>query len=113
MARSNEPLVWAPFSAGMMVDALLVPALIVVTGILIPLGVYPGPDRLQALVNHPVTRLFLFVVISLSFFHWAHRFRFTLVDIGLKAAGTAIAVLCYGAAVAGTVVAGLVALHVL
>jgi fumarate reductase subunit D len=88
-----------------------VPALIVITGLLIPMGLGPEPERLRALINHPLTRLVLFVLISLSFFHWAHRFRFTLVDLGLKGASMAIAFLCYGLAIVGTIWAGLVALH--
>jgi fumarate reductase subunit D len=108
MARSNEPFWWALFSAGMMVGALLVPALVVITGFL-PLGA----ERMQNLLNHPLTRLLLFIVISLSFFHWAHRFRFTLVDLGLKGASPVIAVVCYGSAIVGTVLSGLFALHVL
>jgi fumarate reductase subunit D len=107
MARSNEPFWWALFSAGMMIGALVVPALVLITGVL-PLN----PDRLYSLLNHPLVRLLLFVVISLSFFHWAHRFRFTLVDLGLKEASSVIAIACYGSAIVGTVLAGLIALHV-
>src|SRR5205814_2164673 len=82
MARSNEPLWWGPFSAGMMVGALFVPVLIVITGLLIPLGVI-NPEHLRNLINHPLTRILLFVVISLSLFHLAHRFRFILFDHGV------------------------------
>ena len=32
------------------------------------------------LFSHPLVRLYCFVLISLPLFHWAHRFRFTLVD---------------------------------
>ena len=112
MARSNEPFWWALFSAGMMISAFVVPALIVITGLLPPLGLVKA-DSLRNLVNHPLTRVLLFFVISLSFFTFAHRFRFTLVDLGLKGAATAIAVLCYGSAIVGTLVAGAVALHLL
>lgn len=112
MARSNEPFWWALFSAGMMVGAFLIPGLIIITGFLPPSGLPPPPNDLREVVNHPLTRLALFTVISLSFFHWAHRFRFTLVDLGLKRAATGIAVMCYGGAIVGTIVAGLIALHV-
>jgi fumarate reductase subunit D len=94
----------------MMVGALAVPALIVITGVLVPLGVLT-PDRLQHLLNHFLTRLFLFVVISLSLFHWAHRFRYILFDLGLKGGRGAVAALCYGAAIVGTLVAGAIALR--
>ena len=64
---------------------------------------------MQRLINDPLTRLILFVVISLSFFHWAHRFRYILFDLGLKEGRTAVAVVCYGAALVGTVVAAAIA----
>jgi fumarate reductase subunit D len=111
MARSSEPLWWAPFSGGMMIGALVVPALALITGFLWP---WLRPDaalNAHALVNHWLTRLFLFVVISLSFFHWAFRFRYLIFDLGMKGGRNAVAVACYGLAVAGTVVAGLIALH--
>jgi succinate dehydrogenase subunit D len=111
MARSNEPLWWGPFSAGMMIGALCVPALVVITGFLLP---WLGPtyaESVRQLINHPLSRLFLFVVIALSLFHWAHRFRYILFDLGLKEGRNAVAVACYGAAIVGTVVAGAIALH--
>jgi fumarate reductase subunit D len=112
MARSNEPLWWAPFSAGMMIGALCVPALILITGFLWPWFRSRDAQQAWALVNNPWVRAFLFVVISFSFFHWAHRFRYILFDLGLKGGREAVAAACYGAAIVGTIVAGLIALHV-
>jgi fumarate reductase subunit D len=102
MSRSNEPIWWSLFSGGGVVAALLMPVTIVLTGIAIPLG-WLTPQRVVELVQHPLTRLYLFVVISLSLFHWAHRFKFTLVDLGLKPIAGLLSVACYGAAIAGTV----------
>lgn len=113
MARSNEPLWWGPFSAGMMVGALFVPVLIVITGILIPLGIIKDPEHLRQLIDHPLTRFFLFIVISLSLFHWAHRFRYVLFDLGVTCCKNGIAIFCYGSAILGTVVAALIALHLM
>jgi fumarate reductase subunit D len=113
MARSNEPLWWGPFSAGMMVGALFVPVLIVITGLLIPLGVIRDPEHFRLLIDHPLTRIFLFVVISLSLFHWAHRFRYVLFDLGVTCCKSGIAVFCHGSAILGTIVAGLIALHMM
>jgi len=111
MAKSNEPIWWSLFSAGGVVAALLVPIHILLIGIAWPLGVLPADalefSRMQALLAHPLTRLYCFVLISLPLFHWAHRFRFTLADLGLHGAAMLIAVLCYGAAIAGTIVAAL------
>jgi fumarate reductase subunit D len=49
-------------------------------------------------------KVYLFVLITLPLYHWAHRFYFTLNDIGLKVIRKPVAVVCYGGAVAGTVV---------
>jgi fumarate reductase subunit D len=111
MAKSNEPFWWAMFGAGGMVAALFVPITMIVTGFLVPLDVI-NRDDLYRLFQSPWVRLYLVVIISLPLFHWAHRFRFTLVDLGLKAAHTAIAVACYGLAVVGTIVAVLLALRI-
>jgi fumarate reductase subunit D len=110
MARSNEPLWYGPFAAGLMIGALFVPALIVITG-LVPVLRPGAAGSFQSLINFWLTRLFLFVVIAFSFFHWAHRFRYIVFDLGLKQGRTAVAVACYGAAVVGTLVAALIALR--
>jgi fumarate reductase subunit D len=111
MAKSNEPFWWALFGAGGMVAALLMPITVVVTGVLAAAGWVPE-DRLWFLLGHPLTRLYLFVLITLPLFHWAHRFRFTLVDLGLKIARGTIAVLCYGSAIVGTLIAAVLLLGV-
>jgi fumarate reductase subunit D len=106
MARSNEPLWWGPFSAGMMVGALCVPALIVLTGFVLPFA-QPGPvsaARVQALASAPLTRLFLTIVISLSLFHFAHRFRYVIFDLGVKGGKGIIAFLLYGFAIVFTII---------
>jgi fumarate reductase subunit D len=108
MARPITPFLWLLFSAGGTVAALLFPVHLFLTGLAFPLGWLPAPsyESLRALVGHAVTRLYLFVLISLPLFHWAHRFRYTLYDgLQLKHLTALIAVLCYGAAVAGSVLA--------
>jgi fumarate reductase subunit D len=103
MAKSNEPFWWTLFGAGGMVAALLMPVTILLTSIGVAAG-WITEERLWNLLGHPLTKIYLLVLISLPLFHWAHRFRFTLVDLGLKSARSAIAVLCYGSAVVGTLV---------
>jgi len=39
-----------------------------------------GYTQLLTIISHPLTRVVLFAVCSLSLFHWAHRFRYTLYD---------------------------------
>ena len=112
MAKSNEPIWWSLFSAGGVVAALLVPVHIFLTGIAWPLGLLPAGalsfSSMQSLLSNPLVRLYCFVLISLPLFHWAHRFRFTLVDLGLKSISTLIAVVCYGAAIGGTITAAVI-----
>ena len=111
MAGTREPFWWSLFAAGGAVAALLAPVQIALTGIVVARG-WPGQsftyDRALALVSHPLSRLYLFVLISLPLFHWAHRFRFTLIDLGFKWGRALVAGVCYGAAVAGTILAALV-----
>jgi|SRR5215470_9021850 len=108
MARPITPFLWLLFSAGGTVAALLYPVHLFLTGLAFPLGWLSPPsyEALHALVAHPVTRSYLFVLISLPLFHWAHRFRYTLYDgLQLKHLFALVAVLCYGAAAAGSALA--------
>lgn len=109
--RSPEPLVWLLFSAGGMVAALLIPVLLFLFGIAFPLGWLDAPEHayLLSVVSHPITLLVLLGLCVLGLFHWAHRFRYTLYDgLQLKKASGLIIVLCYGGAVAGSLVAAIV-----
>jgi fumarate reductase subunit D len=111
MARPVTPFLWLLFSAGGTLAALLYPVHLFLTGLAFPLGWLdaPGYASLHGLARHPLTRLYLFVVISLPLFHWAHRFRYTLYDgLQVKHLTALIATLCYGTALAGTAIAGYV-----
>ena len=112
MAKSNEAFWWSLFSAGGMVAAMVTPILIIITGILVPFGIVGDEalafERVHSAVSHPLIKLVLFGLIALPLFHWAHRFRFTLVDIGLQRIRRLISVLCYGSAITGTIVAAIV-----
>ena len=103
----SEPFFWSLFSAGGVVAAFTAPVLILVFGILGPLGVLPpeatSQQHLTALLGHLPVRLFVLVVVALPLFHWAHRFRFVLYDLGIHGGRMAIAVLCYGTALVGSV----------
>lgn len=105
MKRSHEPFFWALFSSGGMLAALLLPAVAAILWVAAPLGwiELPATDVLAARLLHPLSRLGLWVVVTLSMFHWAHRFRFTLYDgLQLYHLVTLIAVICYGGALATT-----------
>jgi fumarate reductase subunit D len=103
--RPIAPFLWLLFSAGGTVAALLFPVHLFLTGLAFPLGWLEAPryETLHGLLKHPVTRLYVFALIALPLFHWAHRFRYTLYDgLQLKHLTDLIAVLCYGTALLGT-----------
>ena len=106
--RSKEPLAWAIFSAGGMVMAMLAPVLIVVTAYLVPADQVDF-GRLHAIFTNPLGRLGLFGLATVTFFHWAHRFRHSLIEMGLKNYAVPISVLSYLTAAAGSVFAAVVA----
>jgi fumarate reductase subunit D len=106
--RPIEPFLWLLFSAGGVMAALFFPAIVVLFGIAFPLGWMAPPDydHVHAIIGHPLTRLVLLVICSLSLFHWAHRFRYTLYDgLQIKHLDEVINSLCYGGAIVGTLTA--------
>lgn len=98
MARSNKPMLWLPFAGGGLVAALVTPVLILVIGILVPLGVlHLRYETLAALAHHPIGKLVLFGAVALPAWHAAHRLRMTAHDLGLGG-GIAVKTACYGTA---------------
>jgi len=107
--QSNEPVLWALFSAGGVAAAFVMPVYLFLFGVAFPLGWISGPhyEQLVALFRLPLVRLGLFAVCFLALFHWAHRFRYTLYDgLQIKHLNELIFFCCYGGAVFGTVLAG-------
>jgi fumarate reductase subunit D len=106
--KTIEPLLWTLFSAGGVLAALLIPIHLLLFGLAFPLGWLddPGRERLLALLRHPLTRIYLFVLCTFALFHAAHRFRFTLYDgLQIKHLNEVINPLCYGGAIVGALVA--------
>jgi fumarate reductase subunit D len=100
---------WFMFSQGGLFAAVLIPVHILVQGILGPLGIVPVVDRHYdtwiGILGNPIVKLYLLVLISLPFFHFAHRLRYLLVDLGIPAAkGIPVQIVFYGGAVLVTLV---------
>src|SRR5215207_4106606 len=96
--RQIEPLLWMLFSAGGVLAALLVPILVLLLGVAFPLGWLSPPsyEHLLAVLRHPLTRVVLFAFCTLSLFHAAHRFRYTLYDgLQIKHLNEVINLFCY------------------
>ena len=109
MSRSNEPIFWSLFGTGGMLAALAGPALVFITGIAVPLGLVFAPDtmsyaHMQAFAQNWLGKIFALAVIALFLWHAAHRIHILLHDFGVHAV-TAVRVLCYGGAFAGTAIA--------
>jgi len=109
MKRSNEPIFWSLFGAGGMLAALIGPALVLITGIAVPLGILLPADtmiyaHMLAFAQSWIGKILLLAVIALFMWHAAHRIAILLHDFGVHAV-TVVKVLCYGLAFAGTVIA--------
>jgi len=98
MARSNKPMLWLPFAGGGLVAALIIPVLILITGVLVPLGVlHLRYETVAAFAHNPIGKLIVLGAVALPVWHAAHRLRMTAHDLGLGG-GTAIKAACYGTA---------------
>ncbi|EXI89595.1 MAG: Fumarate reductase 13 kDa hydrophobic protein [Candidatus Accumulibacter regalis] len=108
LKRSNAPIFWALFGAGGMLSALLGPMLVFITGLAIPLGMLLPVDtmsyaKMLAFAQNIVGKGFIFAIISLFLWHAAHRIFHSLHDIGIHA-GIVAKLICYGGALAATLV---------
>jgi fumarate reductase subunit D len=102
MKRSHEPIFWSLFGAGGVLSALIAPALILITGILAPVGLWMPHQalaygRVLGFAQHWFGKLLLLAVISLFLFHAAHRIYHGLHDLGVHA-GTGTMAAAYGSA---------------
>jgi len=114
-SRPIEPLLWMLFSAGGVVSALLLPALVVLFGVAFPLGWLPFPayEHVLAVFRNPLSRVVLLALCVLSLFHWAHRFRYTLYDgLQIKHLDEMVNASCYGGAIIGSLVAAYLLLRI-
>ncbi|HEV2034779.1 MAG TPA: fumarate reductase subunit FrdD [Candidatus Dormibacteraeota bacterium] len=100
---------WFMFANGGGLAALALPVHILVQGVLGPLGIVPVVDQHYdtwiTVLGNPLVKLYLLVLITLAFFHFAHRLRYLLVDFGVAAAkGVSGQVIFYGGAVLVTLI---------
>jgi len=98
---------WFLFANGGGLAALVLPVHILVQGILGPLNLAPVVDQHYdtwiRILGNPLVKLYILVLVALSFFHFAHRLRYLLVDMGIGAAKSFPAqAIFYGGAVAVT-----------
>jgi fumarate reductase subunit D len=101
---------WFMFANGGVITALLVPVHVLLQGILGPLKVVTVADQHYdtwiSVLGNPLVKLYIFVLVLFAFFHFAHRIRYFLMDLGVHAAKSLPAqVIFYGGAVVVTLVA--------
>ena len=100
--RSQEPIAWSLFGAGGMLLGFVGPALVLVTLLVLP-GLFADDPAaayaaLLAVLQHPLGKLALFTLLSLTFFHTLHRICHGLHDLHVPVSATALGWVCYGLA---------------
>ncbi|QDM26825.1 fumarate reductase subunit FrdD [Tardiphaga sp. vice304] len=114
--RTNAPVFWLLFGAGGMLSALFGPALIVITGFMMPRGWglpanFADYDHVLAFAQNPFAKLVLLAVIALFFWHGAERIFLTLKD--MRAGPLSILrLMTYGVAAVLTLAAAVVLLGI-
>jgi len=112
-----QPIFWALFSAGGFVAAVLIPVHVTILGIAFGAGWLPkgamSYSRVLHLARNPITKLYLWAMVSLPLYHWAHRFRFAIHhQFGIHGLKRLVSVATYGTAIAGTVLTAWVLLRI-
>ena len=104
-----QGLLWVGFANAAVLCALVVPAHILVQGVLGPLGIVPSFDHqystFASAISDPLVKIYLLVVIAACFYLAGHRTRYVLHELGVHGK-LAVGAVMYGLAAAGTVLAG-------
>ncbi len=103
-----QGLLWAVFANAAVLTALIVPAHIIVQGVLGPLGLVPSFDRRYSTfalaLGDPLVKIYLLVVIAASFYLFGHRTRYVIHELGVHGK-LVVGLAMYGLAGAGTAAA--------
>jgi len=105
--RSHEPVFWGLFGAGGMLTAFFTPVMILITGILIPLGMINTSnltyESLHGFTSSWYGAVITLIFVTLPLWHTFHRIFHALHDLGIKRGRDWQQVLCYGFAFAVTI----------
>jgi fumarate reductase subunit D len=94
------------FGIGGFLVAFLFPVQILLYGIAMPLGLLPWPSYRSTLtlVQCPLTRIYLGVLLIFAFWHAGYRIRDTVCDaFAMRHVDVFVAALCFAFATVGTV----------
>ncbi len=101
-------IMWAAFANAAVLVAFVVPAHILVQGVLGPLGVTPAFDRhystFAAAIRNPLVKVYLLVVMAAVFYVFAWRAAYVIHELGMHAKRPLWTV-CFGLAAVGTATA--------
>jgi len=82
-----QGLLWALFANAAVVAALIMPAHILVQGVLGPLGVLPSFDRhyatFAAAIGNPLVKIYLLLIMGACFYLCGHRVRYVIHELGV------------------------------
>ena len=96
-----QGLLWVGFANAAVLCALVVPAHILVQGVLGPLGLVPSFDHrystFASALSNPLVKIYLLVVIAASFYLFGHRTRYVIHELGVHGK-LAVGVVMYGLA---------------
>jgi fumarate reductase subunit D len=102
-----QGILWMLFANAAVLTALIVPAHILVQGVLGPLGI-PSFDRhhatFAAALNDPLVKIYLLLVIGASFYMAGHRVRYVIHELGVHGK-LVVGLVMYGLAAIGTAAA--------
>jgi fumarate reductase subunit D len=103
-----QGLLWAGFANAAVLTALIVPAHILVQGVLGPLGIVPSFDHTYATfaraMSDPLVKIYFLIVAAAVFYLCGHRVRYVVHELGVH--GKLITgLVLYGLAALGTLIA--------
>ena len=104
-----EPIIWLLFGQGILIGTILLTGWVLVVGLLAPLGLVADGalafERAHRLGANPIGRLVLLAIAALPLWKGAHHLRSLSIDFGGGHRDAAVAMLLYGIAAAGSLLA--------
>jgi len=98
--RSHEPIFWGLFGAGGMLTAFITPVMVLITGLLIPIGLINRAglsyEKVHGFATSWYGAIIIFVLVALPLWHTLHRVFHGLHDLGINRGKAVYRVICYG-----------------